>query len=513
VEHPLWLLRFEEQDEAEYPLRWYALIVLCLALFIGQIDVTIMNVALPSIAADLDATTSDLQWVMDAYSIVLAGFVLLGGGLADRYGRKGLFMIGLAVFGLASVAALFANEPWHLSAARAVMGLGAAFFFPPALSLLAVIFGRAERGRAVSIWAVTGGVATVLGPIAGGVLLENFWWGSVLLVNVPVTIIGIIGAALLLPRSRRPGAPPLDGVGAVLSVVGLASLVFGLIEGPGRGWGSPVIVAALVVGVLGVAAFVAWEASRDEPMVDVRVFRLGGVAGGGLALTMNLLTMTAMLFLVPLYLQSVRGESAIAVGLSLIPFGLTFMALTFVARPLAEHRGVRPVLTSGLMLMAAGMVVLSFAADTEGLGIVLAGTMVFGAGAGFVAPTGTTAILDALPTEKAGDGSAVNQITRQIGAAFGVAIAGAILASVYASDLAPALSSLSAGDAARADASINGAQQVASTMSSGSDQLVAAADSAFTTGYRAALLVPGLMAALSAIVVFLLMRDEPVRAR
>ena len=164
VHHPLWLLRFEGEEEAEYPLRWYALAVLCLALFIGQVDVTIVNIALPSIAADVDATTSDLQWVIAAYSVVLAGFVLVGGGLADRYGRKGLFMTGLALFGSASIVAVFATEAWHLIASRAVMGLGAAFFFPPALSLLAVIFQPDERGRAVSIWAATGGVATVLGP-------------------------------------------------------------------------------------------------------------------------------------------------------------------------------------------------------------------------------------------------------------------------------------------------------------------------------------------------------------
>jgi EmrB/QacA subfamily drug resistance transporter len=501
-------LRFESEEEAEYPLRWYALAVLCLALFIGQVDVTIVNIALPSIAADLDATTSDLQWVIAAYSVVLAGFVLVGGGLADRYGRKGLFMTGLALFGSASIVAVFATEPWHLIATRAVMGLGAAFFFPPALSLLAVIFQSDERGRAVSIWAATGGVATVLGPILGGLLLERFWWGAVFLVNVPVTAIGIVGAAFLIPRSRRAGAPRLDRVGALLSVIGLTAFVFGVIEAPSRGWGSPLIVAALVIGTLGVIAFVLWELRRDQPMVDVRVFRLGGVAGGGLALTMNLLAMVAVLFLLPLYLQSVRGESAIAVGLALVPFGLTFMVLAFTAGAAVKRHGVRPILTGGLLLMSLGMVLLSFAVDTDGLGIVLVATMVFGAGAAFVAPPGTTAILNALPTEKAGDGSAVNQITRQVGAAFGVAIAGAVLASIYASDLAPSLSSLSSADAATAEASINGAQQVASSLSSGSEQLIAAADSAFSSGYRIAMLVPAVMVALTAVVVFFIVPKE-----
>jgi len=503
VFHPVWLTTFESGEE-EYPLRWYGLAAICLALFVGQIDVTIANVALPSISRALHATTADLQWVMDAYSVVLAGFVLLGGGLADRYGRKGTFIAGMALFGAASFGAAFATEPWHLIAARGIMGFGSALFFPPALSILAVIFVEAERGRAVSIWASAGGIATVLGPVVGGLLLGSLWWGSVFLVNVPFTIIAIVGAALLLPTSTRPGAPPLDLGGAFFSVVGLTGLVYGLIEGPNRGWSSPLILGSLALGLVGVAVFVLWETKVEDPMVDLSVFRLGGVSGGGLAITMNLLAMAALLFLLPQYLQYVAGESTVTVGLSLVPFGLTFMVLAFASGRLARGLGVRLVLVGGLVVMAAGTVVLAFAPDLDTIVAVLIGTMIFGAGAGLVAPPATTAVMNALPTAKAGDGSAVNQVTRQIGAAFGVALAGSILAVTYTNELSSSLAGLSSGHAAVADASLAGAEQVAAATSSST--LLDAARDAFSSGYTRGLLVPAALTLLTAVFVAVVVR-------
>ncbi len=508
--HPAWLGHVEADADTPYPLRWYALLFICLALFIGQIDITIVNIALPSIAADLDATTSDLQWTVDAYLVMLAGFVLFGGGLADRFGRKGVFMTGLALFGAASLGATFATEPGHLIAARAFMGLGAALFFPPALSMLATIFAPGERARAVAVWAAVGGIATALGPVVGGVLLSRYWWGSVFLVNVPVVVAALVGAALLIPTSRRPGSPKLDGVGALLSVLGLAALVFGIIEGPDRGWGTPLIVASLLMGGVLVGAFVAWESRLEEPMVDVRVFRLRGVSAGGLAVTTNLAAMAGVLFLIPLYLQSVVGLSTTTIGLLLLPFGVVFMCLAFAAGPATRRFGVRPILTGGLLVMAAGTLLLSFLPDVGRDTLsVMVGMAVFGAGAAFVAPPATTAIMNALPTAKAGDGSAVNQVTRQVGAALGAAVVGTVLVSVYAHDLAPSLTGLSSADASVADSSIAGAQKVAAKLTSGSDALLDAADSAFSSGFRVAMLVPALLAVGVAGAVLLALRSDP----
>jgi EmrB/QacA subfamily drug resistance transporter len=507
VYHPIWLSDIELEDidssasDGPYQYRWFALIVICAALLIGQIDMTIVNMALPSIASDLDADTSDLQWVMDAYTITLAGFVLLGGGLAERYGRKGVFMTGLTIFGAASLTGTWATETWQLIASRSLMGLGAALFFPPALSIVAVVFPKGERAKAIAIWAAAGGIGTVMGPIVGGFLLESWWWGSVLLVNVPVVIAALIGAAFLIPTSRRPGTPPLDRVGAALSVAGLGLFIFGIIEGPKHGWTSPLIIGTLLAGAAFIVAFVLWELRSHFPMLDVRVFRFGGVMAGGLGLTMNLMAVTGALFLLPMYLLSVVGESPLVVGLVLVPFGLFFGTLVFTSGPATEKFGVRRTLTVGLLGMAAGLVTMSYAPSVSGLWIILLGTAMFGAGAAYVAPPGTTAVLDALPAAQAGDGSAVNQITRQVGAAFGVAIAGSILASVYSSELEPSLSGLSSADASTADASIDGANTVAATLSSGSQALLDAADAAFISGYRIAMVVLAGLAVLTALVV------------
>jgi DHA2 family multidrug resistance protein-like MFS transporter len=509
VYHPIWLTDFEHSEidgsekSAPYRYRWHALIVICAALMIGQIDMTIVNMALPSIATDLGAGTSGLQWVMDSYTIVLAGFVLLGGGLAERYGRKGVFMTGLAIFGIASITGTWATEMWQLIASRSLMGLGAALFFPPALSIVAVIFPKGERAKAIAIWSAAGGIGTVAGPVVGGFLLESWWWGSVLLVNVPVVVIALIGAALLIPTSRRPGSPPLDRIGAGLSVSGLGIFIFGVIEGPQHGWISPLIVGALLVGAALIVCFILWELRTRFPMLEVRVFRLGGVMAGGLGLTVNLLVITGALFLLPMYLQTVVGESPLVVGLLLMPFGLFFGILVFTSGPATKKVGVRITLPIGLVGMAAGLGVLAYAPSASGLWAILVGTAIVGAGAAYVAAPGTTAVLDALPAAQAGDGSAVNQVTRQVGAAFGVAIAGSILASIYSRDLEPALSGLSSSDASLADGSIDGANSVAASLSSGSQALLDAADAAFISGYRVAMLVPAALAILTALVVLL----------
>lgn len=510
--HPEWIHTLETERQTGQQLRWLALGVLSLAIAIGQADMTIVNVALQSIAQDLDATTSDLQWVMDAYTVVLAGFVLAGGGLADRFGRKGTFMAGLALFGSASVAGTFAVDPWQLIAARAVMGLGAALFFPPSLSLLAVIFPPEERARAVTIWTIIGGAATAFGPIIGGVLVDNFWWGSALLVNVPVTVIGLVGAALLLPRSSRPGAPALDRGGAVLSVVGLGSLVFGIIEGPSRGWSSPLIVAALVFGISIIVVFVVWEVRQEEPMVDVTVALIDRVAGGGAVIVTSLIALSATLFLVPLYLQSVRGVSAMEVGFLLLPFGLVFTAVAVARGVVVDRLGMRGTLVAGMLFGAAGLASLVFIDTGVGLAVVVAGTCAFGAGTAVCVPTATTEVMNALPTEKAGDGSAVNQITRQVGATLGVAITGTILASIYASDLMPAVGRLSPTRASVAEASIDGAQKVAAGLTSGSQALLDAADAAFLSGFRFAILVAAAVTIVGALVAAIMLPGDADRS-
>lgn len=493
------------EADAGSPRRWWALGVLSLAVAIGQLDLTIVNVALPSISHDLGASTSQLQWVMDAYTVTLAGFLLLGGGLADRFGRRRVFIIGLAVFGIASMAGAAASSAGQLIAARAVMGLGAALFFPPTLSLLAVIFPPSERARAVALWSITGGVATSLGPIVGGFLVDNFWWGSALLVNVPVVVVAVGGAVVLLPRSTRPGAPAPDNVGAILSLFGLSAVIFAIIEGPGAGWTSALIVTTLTVGLLLVVAFVLWEARHEDPMVDVTVFRLPGVAAGGLCLVVAVLTMAAALFLVPLYLQSVQGRSAMMVGVLLVPFGATFAIAATMSDRLPPRLGLRATLVLGLVVSAIGMAGLALVDGPAGLVSVVVGGAVFGLGGAIIAPTATTTVMNALPTAKAGDASAVSQITRQVGGAFGVALAGTILSAAYTRRIAPALATLPSDDATTASASITGAQDVAGRLSTGSAALLEHADAAFATGFRVAMLVPATLCLATAVLVVIVL--------
>ncbi|MEM8618838.1 MAG: MFS transporter [Actinomycetota bacterium] len=493
-----------------YRWRWYALIVLCGALLIGQLDMTVVAMALSEIGPDLDATTSELQWVMDSYAIVLACFVLLGGGLADRYGRKGVFMLGLVIFGAASVVGAGATDADVLIAARAAMGLGAALFFPPALSIIAVIFPKRERATAIAIWSAIGGLGTVAGPIVGGVLLDAFWWGSVLLINLPVVVAALVGAAIVVPTSRRPGAPTLDRGGALLSVVALGLVVFAVIEGPNLGWTSPAIIVAMLSGLALSAAFVAWELRRVEPMLDVRVLKVPGVQAGAVGLVVDLLAVTGLLFAVPLYLQSVRGESAIAAALVLAPFGGLFAVVSFTAMPMAKRFGLRIVLAAGLVGVVAGFAILALTATADGLAGVVVGTAVFGAGAAWVAPTGTTVVINSIPTTKAGDSAAINLVTRQVGAALGIALVGTVVASVYSRDVASSVDSLSTTDAETASSSIDGANTVADGLSSGGDALRVAADTAFEAGYRAALFVVAGIAAVTATFVWLRLRQEEV---
>src|SRR4051812_4820621 len=252
--------------EGEERRRRLALAVVCLCAFTTAIDITITNVALPFIAKDLKANTTSLQWVIDAYNIVLAGLLLLGGGLADRFGRKKVFLAGYAVFGIACAVAAFSSSTGELVAARALMGVGAAGVIAPALAILAVLFPPDERGPAVAAWAMFGAAGLAVGPIAGGLLLDHFWWGSVFLVNVPLVVLGVVVGIRAIPESRKPGAASLDVVGALLSVGALGSLLAGIIEGPVRGWGDPFTLGLLVGGVALTAAFARWELRSAAPM-------------------------------------------------------------------------------------------------------------------------------------------------------------------------------------------------------------------------------------------------------
>jgi EmrB/QacA subfamily drug resistance transporter len=398
-------------------------------------DTTILNVALPTLARDLHAGTSSLQWIIDAYTLVYASMLLTTGSLGDRFGRKGALSLGLVIFGAGSVASAFSGSAGLLIACRAVMGLGGCLIMPATLSILTNVFPKEERAKAIGIWAGVAGLGIVAGPTLGGLLLAHFWWGSVFLINVPVVVLALIAGYLVVPDSKDPSTPRLDPGGTGLSIVGLTLVLYAIIEAPTRGIGSPVVLGLFALGLVVVALFALWELHTDHPMLDVRFFENPRFSAASLAVTLAFFSMTGVLFFLTQYLQSVLGYSALHAGLGFIPLAVTMMISSPASARLDARFGSKATVVAGLVIAAGAVALLSTArADSSYLliGAVLA---LLGAGLGCVMTPATNSIMGSLPLAKAGVGSAVNDTTRQIGGALGVAILGSITDAVYRSSV------------------------------------------------------------------------------
>jgi EmrB/QacA subfamily drug resistance transporter len=414
---------------------WLGLGVICVAMFISAMDMTIVNVALPDMADDLNAGIGELQWVLDAFLVSLAGLLLVGSGLADRFGRRRVFLAGFVGFAVASALAAAAQTVGELIAARVLMGVAAACVLPPALALLAVIFPPELRPKALGIWSAVAGFGLALGPVVGGALVDAAGWQWVFLVNIPFVLVAAPLGLLWLPESRRPGVPPLDLAGVALSTLALTGIVFALIEGADEGWTSPEVLAALGVGVVAGCAFVAVELRKQAPLFDVRVLTRPRVAAGGLAILAAYIAVLGMLFLLPQYLQYVQDVSALEAGVQLASFGVGLGVLSALSGPLVARNGARAVLLAGLVVAAAGFVPLLFLSEDSSPALVTLGAGIVGCGMGLTFPPATTVIMNDLGLEKAGDGAAVNQLARQTGGALGVAIVGSVFAAIYAAQI------------------------------------------------------------------------------
>jgi EmrB/QacA subfamily drug resistance transporter len=460
--------------------RWAILGVLILALFGVSLDNTILNVALPTLARDLSASASQLQWMVDAYILVFAGMLLVAGAMSDRYGRRLALVVGLALFGLGSALAPFVQTADQLILLRAFMGLGAAFTMPSTLSIIGDVFEADERPKAIAVWSSVSGLGIVVGPVLGGWLLEHFAWGSVFLINIPFVIIGIVAALAIIPESRAPGRTPLDPVGAILSVAGLVALVYGIIEIPSKGWDDPVIIGSLVSAAVLLAMFFAWERRIAHPMLDVRLFSNPRFTAASLSVTLVFFSLMGALFFLTQYLQGVLGLSAFDTGLRFIPIAIGVIAVSPVAAKATTKLGARITTATGLLVVAAGMGFLAtvgIGSSDLHVGLVL---FVLAAGIALAMTPATDAIMGALPKEQFGVGSAVNDTVREIGGAFGVAILGSLFAAVYASTMAPATAGLPAEAAAAAGDSLMGAAAVAGTIGGEAGAaLLATAQSAF----------------------------------
>jgi EmrB/QacA subfamily drug resistance transporter len=494
-----------------------ALAVICLSVFVISVDATIVNVALPTLSRELGADTAQLQWIVDAYTLVMSGLLLSVGSLSDRYGRRGWLSIGLALFALTSALAAQVDSADALIAARAAMGVGAAVIFPTTLGLITNIFtDPVPRAKAIGLWAAMVGIGVAVGPITGGWLLEHFSWGSIFLVNIPVAALAIVGGLLFVPTSRDPAAPRVDMPGLILSALGITALVYTVIEAPTWGWGSVRTAAGFAFAAVVLALFAQWERRSAHPMLDVSVFANRRFSGGSLAVTAGFLTLFGFIFVITQYFQFIKEYSAFETGVRLLPVAVSIAVASVVGPRLVERLGSTAVVAAGLAVFAAGLAWASTAAEATAYSEIAMQMLLLGGGLGLTVAPATEAIMGSLSADKAGVGSAVNDTTRELGGTLGVAIVGSVFASVYSGRLgsASAMSALPADVRSGMQRSMAMAHSVIGHLPAGQAAGVRdAVNHAFLGGLQAGSLVcAGIALGAAIIVAWLLPAREPAQA-
>ncbi|KNB52840.1 MFS transporter [Streptomyces caatingaensis] len=495
--------------EAVHRRRWAVLAVLLFSLLVVVLDNSILNVAMKTIASPaptgLGATQSQLEWAINSYTLVFAGILFTAGLLGDRLGRKKVLLFGMTVFGIGSVLSAMAGSPGELIAFRAVMGFGGAFVMPATLAIIMNVFERDEQPKAVGIWAGAVGLAIAIGPITGGLLIDHFWWGSVFLVNVPIVICGLVAMVALVPDSKDPRPGRLDPVGVLLSVVGLVLLVYGIIKGGQLAdFTDPEVYGTVGGGLLVIVAFVLYERRTDHPALDVRYFRKPAFSAAVSSISLVFFALMGVSFFSVFYTQSVRGYSPLESGMLMLPLAAAQMFFAPRARHVVARFGARAVCCAGMLLVALSMSgFLLLDADTP-IWVLEVLFFVQGTAMAHVMPPATVSIMQSLPREKAGSGSAVNNTFRQIGGALGVAVLGSLLSTTYRDGIAGRLDAVPGlPDSARhaAGESIEGTLAVAERLGPAGKALVGPADDAFLHAMHVTALGATVVAALGALVV------------
>ncbi|MBL7258420.1 DHA2 family efflux MFS transporter permease subunit [Paractinoplanes lichenicola] len=479
--------------------RWYALAAMALSTLAVGLDTTVLSVALPTLARDLDASTGDLQWFTTAYLLVLAAALLPAGLLGDRLGRKRLLIGALVLFGAASVACAYAQTSGQLIAARAVLGLGAAVIMPLSGAVLTTLFDNRERGRAMSIWVTASALGIPLGPLLGGWLLDNFWWGSVFLINVPVVIAGVVALALWLPSSRGESSR-IDVAGMLLSAAGLVGITYGIIEAGSRGWTDPRSLLTIAAGIVLLVVFVLWQRRAASPLVDLALFRNRAFTGGAVLATVASFAMLGLLFSLPQLFSAVGGHDAFGSGIRLLPVIGGLIVGARAGEKLAAALGARLVIAGGLLAIAVASVLGAQTSATTGYGYIAVWITLTGLGLGLTMPPALNAAIGALTPARAGIGNALLQALRQVGGAVGVAVLGTVLNSAYRSHVP------GSAPAAVRESVTSGVSVAAQTGDAGLGQSVR---EAFTYGMDRSLLVAGALALAGVVLALVMMPARP----
>ncbi len=496
------------------------LISLLLAAFVINLDTTIVNVALPSLVRQLHTSNSQLQWVVDAFNLLFAGSVLAAGSLSDRFGRKGMLLAGLSVFGLASLAGGLMDSPGELIAARAVMGVGAAMVFPATLSLISNVFTeRRDRAQAIGLWGAVTGAAIALGPIVGGWLLELSDWRSIFFAMTPIAALAAGLAARYVPTSRDRSAPRIDRAGFVLSAATVGLLVFSIIEAPVHGWSSPRTIGGLALTAVLAVAFVAAERRTPQPMLDVSLFRNPRFTAASGSVAISFFALSGFIFLVTQLFQFVKGYGALSTGVRLLPVAACVAISSVVGAQLAVRLGTKLVVAAGLLLMAVFYLWVAGSSASTGYGTIAAQMVVLGTGMGLTSAPATEAIMGVVPRAKAGVGSAVNDATRLLGGTLGVAVIGSVYASLYTSRLTGALPVGLPGSVDQtARSSVGAALAVADRLTRTGHPALAsaihdAANAAFFHGFSTANYLAAAVAGAGAVMALALLPAQPTTNR
>ncbi len=489
-------------DPVQYARRWKTLGVLSLSLFIIGLDNTILNVALPTLQEEFDASASELQWMVDSYLLVFAGLLLVFGTLGDRFGRKLALQAGVSIFGLASLGALVADSADQVIAVRAAMGVGAALIMPATLSIIANVFTGEERGKAIGIWAALAAVGIGLGPLAGGLLLEWFEWWSVFLVNVPFAAAALLLGIRLVPESRDPRPGSFDLLGAALSTAGFSILVYAIIEAPERGWTSGLVLGSLVGSVALLSAFILWERRIAEPMLDLGFFRSARFSVGTAAVSVAFFALLGGMFALTQYLQFAHGYSAIEAGAIMSPMALGLMMGAGSSSKLVGRVGTARVVAAGLTGLAILLALTTvWKPDTNAL-VLVAWFFGLALAMGWVMAPATEAVVGAVPAAKSGVASATNTVARMVSGALGVAIIGSLIASLYSNDVGGSLGALPAEAQAQAEDSVGAASAIAAQLPpEAASALLATTGDAFTQAMGLSLLVAAALAGAMAVLV------------